>query len=69
MTADQVEDALVVARPAAFAALADELQALAGNPSWSEAHTASPNDRSQAKFTAADRERLRKIFGDPDALV
>jgi len=66
MTADVLNDAPVVAAAAAFAALADELQALAGNGAPGRAGTASANGQQKNNFTAADRERLRKLFGNPD---
>jgi hypothetical protein len=72
VTGDELKEALVVAAPTAFAALADELQALAGNRPESaadtasadtaSADTASPNSQ-QGNFTAADRERLQELFG------
>jgi hypothetical protein len=62
VTGDKLEEALVVASPTAFAALADELQGLAGNRPASAAHTASANSQ-QGNFTAADRERLQELFG------
>jgi hypothetical protein len=55
----------VVASPGAFAALVDELQALAGSRPASGPDTASTNGQ-QSNFTAADGERLRKFFGDPE---
>lgn len=65
MTVGKVEDVLVVAAPAAFAALADEPQALAGNRPASAADTASPNSQRD-EFKAADRELLHKFFGHLD---
>jgi Primase C terminal 2 (PriCT-2) len=62
VTVDKLEEALVVASPTAFAALADELQALAGNRTASTADTASANSQ-RGKFTAADRERIQELFG------
>jgi AAA domain len=50
----------------AFAALADELQCQAGNSAQSTPGGSAANGRQQGKFTSADRERLRKLFGDPD---
>ncbi len=64
MTGDASKEARVVAAPAAFAELADELQALAGNRPESRSDTASAN--SQDTFTAADRARLRTLFGHLD---
>jgi hypothetical protein len=65
MTGRAPDNARLVAAPEPFAALADELQSLAGN-STQGTGTASANGQQQGKFTAADRERLRKQFGDPD---
>jgi AAA domain/Primase C terminal 2 (PriCT-2) len=62
VTGDKLEEALVVASPTAFAALADELQGLAGNRPASAADIASANGQ-QGNFTAADRERLQELFG------
>jgi hypothetical protein len=55
-------NAQIAAAPEAFAALADELQALAGSRPASAPDTASANGQ-QSNFTAADRERLHKLFG------
>jgi hypothetical protein len=60
-----LEDALVVAAPAPFAALANELRSLAGNGAQGRGDTASANGQ-QSNFTAADRERLQKLFGHLD---
>jgi hypothetical protein len=58
-------DAPVIAAPVPFAALADELQSLAGNRPAGGSDTASATS-PQGNFTAADRERLRKLFGHLD---
>jgi AAA domain-containing protein/primase-like protein len=65
MTGRAPENARIVAAPDPFAALADEVQALAGNRPAHGPDTASENGQ-QGNFTSADRERLRKLFGDPD---
>jgi hypothetical protein len=65
VTGDELKDALVVAAPAAFAALADELRSLAGNGAQAGRATASASGQ-QGKFTWADGEHLRKLFGLPD---
>jgi hypothetical protein len=63
MTGRAPENARVVAAPFPFAALAAELQILAGKQAPSGPNTAS---NRQGSFAAADGERLRKLFGDPD---
>jgi hypothetical protein len=65
VTGDNLEEALVVASPTAFAALADELQALAGTRTANTADTSSANSQ-QGNFTAADRERIQELFGHLD---
>jgi hypothetical protein len=60
------ENARIVAAPEPFASLANELQSLAANSDTCAPGTASANGQRGANFTAADRERLRKLFGDPD---
>ena len=65
MTGGKLEESLVVASPTAFAALADELQALAGNRPASAADTASANSQL-GNFTAADRKRILELFGHLD---
>ncbi len=65
MTGHAPENARVVAAPFPFAALATELQILAGNSAQDGSDAASA-DGQQSHFTADDRERLRKLFGDPD---
>ena len=66
MTGNVLKDALVVAAPAPFAALADELQSLAGNRPAGKSYPAAANSQQQGKFTAAHGEYLRKLFGNPD---
>jgi hypothetical protein len=66
MTGRAPENARIVAVPEPFAALANELHSLAGNGAQGATGTASANGQQQGNFTAADRERLRKLFGDPD---
>jgi AAA domain/Primase C terminal 2 (PriCT-2) len=61
MTGNVLKDALVVAAPASFAALADELQMLAGNNPKGGPDTASANGQ-HGNFTAAERERVQKLF-------
>jgi hypothetical protein len=56
----------IAVAPEAFAALADELQSLAGNSAQGAPGASSATGQQQGKFTAADRERLRKLFGDPN---
>jgi hypothetical protein len=65
VTGDKLEEALVLASPTAFAALADELQALAGNRPSSAADPESSNSQ-KGNFAPADRERLQKLFGHLD---
>jgi hypothetical protein len=55
----------IAVAPEAFAALADELQCLAGKSAQGTPGVSTPNGQ-KGKFTAADRERLRNLFGDPD---
>jgi primase-polymerase (primpol)-like protein len=52
----------VIAAPAAFAALAEELQNQAGHRAVREADT-PPARYGLSDFTSADRERLQKLFG------
>src|SRR3954452_17404254 len=52
--------------PEPFGALAHELQSLAGNGAQGDSGTASADSHQQGNFTAADGERLRKLFGDTD---
>jgi hypothetical protein len=66
MTGRAPKNAPIVAAPEPFAALADELQSLAGKGARGGAGTASASGQQQGKFTAADGERLRKLLGDPD---
>jgi hypothetical protein len=65
MTGEAVEAAQVIAAPFPFAALAVELRMLAGSDAHGQEEATSGNSQ-QGEFTAADRERLRKVFGDPD---
>jgi hypothetical protein len=63
MTGRAPENARIVAAAEPFAALAVELQMLAGNhPDSVNASATCP----QGNFTAADRERLQKLFGHLD---
>jgi AAA domain len=62
---NSLEDVLVIAAPAPFAALANELQMLAGNRPMGGSGTAPANSQ-QGNFTAADRERLQELFGHLD---
>jgi len=59
-------NAQIAAAPEAFAALADELQCLAGKCAQGTPGAATANGQQQGNFTAADREYLRKLFGDPN---
>ena len=61
MTGCAPENARLVAAADAFAALANELQALAGNHATGEPDTAPTN--IHGNFTAADREGVQKLFG------
>jgi hypothetical protein len=65
MTGRAPENAKIVDAPAPFAALANELQSLAGNGAQGGVNKASANGQ-QSNFTAADGERLRKFFGNPE---
>ena len=66
MTGRAPKAARIVDAPDPFAALADELQAPAGNTTQGGAGTTTADGQQQGEFTAADRERLRKLFGDLD---
>jgi hypothetical protein len=59
-------NARIAAAPEAFAALADELQCLAGKCAQGTSGAATANGQQQGNFTAADRERLQKLFGNLD---
>ena len=61
MTGNVLKDAPVVAAPDPFAALADELQSLAGNGPSGRAYPASANGQ-QGNFTAADRRAPSKAI-------
>jgi AAA domain/Primase C terminal 2 (PriCT-2) len=65
MTGRAPENARIVAAPEPFAALANELQSLPGNGAQAGTGSAAANGQ-QEKFTAADRERLRKLFEDSE---
>src|SRR4051794_9599689 len=65
MTGRAPENARLVAAPEPFATLADELRTLAGSRASGMSDTA-PGNGSQSNFTAADRERLQKLFGHLD---
>jgi hypothetical protein len=62
MTADALEHAHVASAPEAFAALADELQTASGNRAFRGPDTA-PANYGLDNFTAADHERVRRLFG------
>lgn len=64
MTGRAPENARIVAAPVAFTTLAGELQS--GNQAQDGSARTSTNGQ-QDGFTAAKRERLRKLFGDPDS--
>jgi primase-polymerase (primpol)-like protein len=66
MTGSAPANARIVAAPEPFAALANELQSLAGNDAQGGAATASANSQQQGKFTAADREYVQELFGNQD---
>jgi hypothetical protein len=66
MTGRAPETARIVDAPEPFAALANELRSLAGNGGQNEGAPKASANSNQEKFTAAERERLRGIFGDPD---
>jgi hypothetical protein len=53
----------IAVAPEAFAALADELQCLAGKSAQGTPGVSAANGQQQGNFTAADRERLQKFFG------
>ena len=63
MTGCAEENAHIIAAPDPFAALADELQNLAGNSA--PAGTGTSAKAPQGKFTRANAERLRQLLGDP----
>jgi hypothetical protein len=63
MTGRAPETARIVAAPDEFAALADELQCLAGNDAQGTPGASAA--QLQGKFTAADRE-FQKQFGNPN---
>ena len=62
MTGRAPKNARIVAAPEPYAALANELQSLAGNRPGGESDTASATS-PQGNFTAAERERIQKLFG------
>jgi hypothetical protein len=53
----------IIASPDAFTALAEELQSQAGHRVECGADTLKPAKYNLSNFTAADRERLQKLFG------
>ena len=59
-------NAQIAAAPEAFAALADELQRLAGKCAQGTPGGSAANGQQQGNFTAADRERFQKLFGNLD---
>jgi len=59
-------NAQIAAAPEEFAALADELQCPPGNSAQGTPGASAANGQQQGTFTAADREYLRKLFGDPN---
>src|SRR5207247_7475309 len=62
VTGHALEHARVLRAPEAFAALADELQTAAGNRPVGVSHTA-PANHGLDKFTAADHDRVHRLFG------